>query len=307
MTLEWGVGRFAEAEKASRRALELAEDIAAKAPSRVDYRALVAHRRFELADLLNNAGKKPDSVPVFEKATAEYESLAHDYPQVPEYRHSLAQILTRVGDQKRVQGNTEAAEMFYRRALPIADELARDYPEAPSYRLGPIAERTSLAKLAVKRHDPAAARKLLEASLQALGAEQKANPSDAYVRSLRVSNLGYLARAQAQEGDAATATAIARLVEETAVAAMEHFNAGCYLSLLFQDVQDAAKPGPDRDALLKTLPERSTAQARKAHEIGLKDMATMLKSDEDFDPIRERAEFKALQRELSEPKPPDKK
>ena len=122
-----------------------------------DYRALAAHRRFELADLLSNAGKKPDSVPVFEKATAEYESLAHDYPQVPEYRHSLAQILTRVGDQKRVQGYTDVAESFYRRALPIADELARDYPEVPSYRLGPIAERTSLAKLAVKRRDPAAA------------------------------------------------------------------------------------------------------------------------------------------------------
>jgi tetratricopeptide (TPR) repeat protein len=307
MTLEWGVGRFAEAEKASRRALELAEDISAKAPSRVDYLALVAHRRFELADLLSNAGKRPESMPVYEKSTAEYEALAHDYPQVPEYRHSLAQILTRVGDQLRVQGNTDEAEAFYRRALPIHDALAHDCPEVPSYRLGPVAGRTSIAKLAVKRHDPAAARKLLEASLQALAEEQKANPNDEYVRSLRVSNLGYLARAQAQGGDAAAAAATARLVEETAVASMEHFNAGCYLSLLFGDVQDSAKPGPERDALLKTLPERSTAQARKAHEVGLKGIATMLKTDSDFDPIRERPEFKALQCELTEPKPPDRK
>jgi serine/threonine-protein kinase len=307
MTLEWGVGRFAEAEKASRRALALAEDISAKAPGRVDYRSLAAHRRFELADLLSNAGKRPEALPVFEKATAEYESLAHEYPQVPEYRHSLAQILQRMGDQKRVLGNNDAAESFYRRALPIHEALARDFPEPPSHRLGPIAGRTSIAKLAVKRHDPAAARKLLEVSLQALDAEQKANPDDAYVRSLRLSNLGYLARAQAQEGDAATAAATARLVEETAVAAMEHFNAACYLSLLFQDVQDGVKSGPDRDALLNTLPQRSIVQLHKTREIGMRDLATMLKTDVDFDPIRERAEFKALQSELSEPKPPGKK
>jgi hypothetical protein len=100
--------------------------------------------------------------------------------------------------------------------------------------------------------------------------------------------------------------AAGRLVEEAAVDPVEHFNAACYLSLLFQDVQDAAKPGPERDALLNTLPERSVAQIRKDHEAGLEDMTSMLR-DTDLDPIRGRAEFSALQRELGEPKPPSKK
>ncbi|HVS39886.1 MAG TPA: serine/threonine-protein kinase [Gemmataceae bacterium] len=306
MTLEWGVGRFAEAEKAARRALELADDISAKAPARVDYRALAAHRRFELADLLSNSGKKPEAIPVYEKATAEYESLVRDCPQVPEYRYSLNEILTRMGDRKRVQGDLENAESLYLRALPLAEALAHDFPDVPNYRVEPTVVRTSLTKLAVKRRDPASARRLLEPSLRALDAEQKANPGDARVRSLRVMNLGYLARTQAQEGDAAAAAATARQVEETAVEPMEHFNAACYLSLLFQDVQDAAKPGPERDALLNTLPERSVAQLRKAHEIGLEDLATIL-GDVDLDPIRTRPEFKAFQSEVSDPKPTDKK
>src|SRR5205823_947582 len=62
MTLEWGAGRFSEAEPLARRALELAEGIAAKVPARVDYRVLAAHRRFELADLLSNTGRKGEAM-----------------------------------------------------------------------------------------------------------------------------------------------------------------------------------------------------------------------------------------------------
>jgi tetratricopeptide (TPR) repeat protein len=304
MSLEWGAGRFADADAAGRRALELAEGIAAAAPTRVDYRALAAQRRFQLADLLSDRARKDDARPVYETALAGYESLVRDCPLVPDYRHALTQLLTHVGDRRREEGNLQATEAAYERALTLAEALARDFPEVPSYRIAPAAVRLSLAKLAVGRHDPARARGLLERSLRDLEAEQKARPGDGHVRSYRVTNLGYLARAQALGGDTGAAGATARQVEDTPRDPVEHFNAGCYLSLLLRDVQDAP-PGPDRDALTRTLGERAVAQLRKAKEAGLKDMGPQLE-DTDLDAIRAREDFQALRREGDSAKPPAK-
>ena len=191
---------------------------------------------------------------MYERTLAEYEALARECPQVPEYRHSLTQLLTRVGDRHRDEGDLGAAASAYDRSLPLAEGLARDFPEAPSYRAGPIAVRTSLAKLAVKRRDAARARGLLERSLRELEAELKTNPEDDNARSYRITNLGYLARVQALEGDARAAGATADRFEKTARGPMELYNSGCYLSLLLKDVQDSATPGPDRDALRAPWP-----------------------------------------------------
>jgi serine/threonine-protein kinase len=302
MSLEWGAGRFGEAEAAGRRALELAEGIAAAAPARVDYRALAAQRRFQLADLLSDLSRKGEANSVYERALAGYESLVRDCPPVPDYRHAHTQLLTHVGDRRREEGNLEAAEAAYDRTLTLAEALARDLPEVPCYRIAPAAVRTSLAKLAVRRGDVARARGLLEPSLRDLDAEQKLRPADGHVRSYQVTNLGYFARVQAREGDARAAAATAGRMEELARGPVEHFNCACYLSLLFKDVQGAAKPGPDRDALTRTLPGRALAQLRKAREAGMRDVGVML-GDADFDPIRTREEFQALCREVS----PDKK
>jgi tetratricopeptide (TPR) repeat protein len=306
MTLEWGAGRFDEAEAPARRALELAEGIAAQVPARLDYRALAGHRRFEFADLLSNTGRKPAANPVYEQALAEYEALVRDCPGVPEYRHSLTQLLTRIGDRHRDEGNLAAAETAYDRSLPLAEGLARDFPEVPSYRTGPAAVRTSLAKLAVLRRDAARACGLLERSLRDLEAELKTNPDDGYAHSYRITNLGYLARVQAMEGDAAAAAATAGRLEESAQGPMEHYNAACYLSLLFKEVQDAPTPGPDRDALRRTLVDRAIAQLRKAKEAGLQGLGPLL-DDPDFDPIRAREEFQALRPERGPANPPEKK
>jgi serine/threonine-protein kinase len=305
MNLEWSAGQFAEAETAGRRALELAEGIAAAAPTRVDYRALAAQRRFQLADLLSDRTRKDDARPVYELALAGYESLVRDCPAVPVYRHALTQLLTHAGDRRREEGNLPAAEAAYERALTLAEALARDFPEVPSYRIAPAAVRLSLAKLAVRQRDLARARGLLERSLRNLEAEKKARPDDGRVRSYRVTNLGYLARTQALEGDTRAAGATARQVEDTPRDPVEHFNAACYLSLLLRDVQDAP-PGPDRDALTRTLGERAVAQLRKAKEAGLKDMGPQLE-DSDLDAIRAREDFQALRRAEDSAKPPMKK
>jgi serine/threonine-protein kinase len=306
MTLEWSAGHMEEAERPARRALEMAEELSAQIPGRVDYRALVAHRRFELADLLSNFNRKAEAKPVYERTLSEYESLVHECPSVPEYRHSLTQLLTRIGDGHRFAGRFAEAEAAYARSLPLAEGLARDFPEIPSYRLGPVAVRTSLAKLAVRRRDAGRARELLDGTLRELEVELKTNPEDDYAHALRNTNLGYLARAQAMAGDARAAAATAVRLEESARASMEHFNAACYLSLLLKDVQDSAKPGAERDALIGTLVGRALAQLRKAREAGLQGVGAML-DDIDFDPIRAREEFQAFRREVRPANPPEKK
>lgn len=302
MSFEWATGRIVDAEGPARRALELAEGIAARVPARVDYRALVAHRRFELADVLSNLKRKADAAPVYDRTLAEYESLVRECPLVPEYRYSLAQLLTRIGDRHRNEGDLEAAESRYDRAFQLADGLARDFSEIPSYRTGPIAVRTSLAKLAVKRRDAAKARRLIEQSLRELEAELKTNPEDSNLLAYRVSNLGYFARVQALEGDARSAGETARRLEASANARGDRFNAACYLSLLFKDLQDHVPAGTERDALLRTLAERAIAQLRQAKHEGYRDVGDIL-SDSDLDPIRATEEFQKFVRETAPVKP----
>jgi tetratricopeptide (TPR) repeat protein len=306
MTLEWSAGHMEEAERPARRALELAEELSARVPNRIDYKALAAHRRFELADLLSNFNRKAEAKPVYERCLVEYEELVRTCPVVPEYRHSLTQLTTRIGDRYRAARQFAEAEASYDRSLPLAEGLAREFPEIPSYRLGPVAVRTSMAKLAVFRRDAARARELLDRTLGELDAELKKNPEDDYVHALRNTNLGYLARAHAMAGDARAAAATAAQLEEFAQASMERFNAACYLALLFKDVQDSAKPGAERDALITTLVNRSIAQLRKAKAAGLQGVGAML-DDPDFDPIRAREEFEAFRREVTPAKSPEKK
>jgi eukaryotic-like serine/threonine-protein kinase len=305
-SLEWGAGHMEEAERAARRAVELAEDISARVPNRVDYRALVAHRRFELADVLSNFNRKPEAKPIYQRCLVEYEALVRECPGVPEYRYSLTQLLTRIGDRHRAVGQFAEAQAAYDRSLPLAEALAHDYPEIPNYLVGPLAVRISLAKLAVKQGHAARARELLKPTLDELAADLEKSPEHDYAHSLRSTGLGYLARSQALEGDGRAATATAAQLEEFAQAALERFNAACYLSLLFKDVQDSAKPGPERDALLRTLANRSITQLRKAKETGLQGVGVLL-DDPDFDPIRSREEFKALRQEMSPAKPLEKK
>jgi serine/threonine-protein kinase len=306
MALEWGAGHMEKAEPVARRAVELAEDISARVPNRVDYRALAAHRRFELADMLSNFNRKPEAMPLYERCQVEYEALVRECPVVPEYRYSLTQLLTRIGDRQRTEGKFAEAEAAYGRSLPLAEELAHDFPDIPNYRVQPFAVGISLAKLAVNRGDAARAREVLDRTLPGLEADLKTDPQHNYAHALRTMGLGYLARAQAMGGDARAAAATAARLEEFAGESMEHFNAACYLSLLFKDVQDSAKPGAERDELTRTLVGRAIAQLRKAKETGLEGVGVLL-VDSDFDPIRGREEFRAFRREVAPAKPPEKK
>ena len=67
-SLEWAAGRFTEAETHSRSALGIAEEIATRVPARIDYRALVAKRRFELADLTWDRTHTPAALPIAKSA-----------------------------------------------------------------------------------------------------------------------------------------------------------------------------------------------------------------------------------------------
>jgi serine/threonine-protein kinase len=307
MGLEWATGHFREAEEAARRGLEVAEDLTARVPARVDFRATAAHRRFELADMVAAPpGRAAEAMPIYEKAVAEYEALVRDCPQIPEYRHTFAELLTHVGDRHRQAQNVPAAEAAYARALSLADALANDYPQVTSYRTGPIEVRTSLGKLAVRRRDPATARTHLAEAIRRVEAELQVKPDDDTFRRYLVTALGYLALAQALEGDAAAAAATARRYEETATSAIAYFNCACYLSLLFGEAQKMPRASAERDALVRALPERAIAQLRKAKAAGIRDLALIL-DDPDFDPIRTREEFQAFRKELATARQDEKK
>jgi hypothetical protein len=61
------------------------------------------------------------------------ESLAKQFPTVPQYRYDLARFQDGVGNVLRDTGKLKEAEAAYRRALNIEEKLAAEFPAIVVY------------------------------------------------------------------------------------------------------------------------------------------------------------------------------
>ena len=176
MTLESGRRALGAAEAPARRALELAEGISAKVPAgRLPGRSPpTAGLSWRICCQIPAA--RPKRTPCTSGPSPSTRRWCRECPEVPEYRHSLTQLLTRVGDRRRNAGSFAEAQSAYDRSLPLAEGLARDFPEVPTYRLGPIAVRTSLAKLAVNRRRAGQSTRVAGAIAPAAGGRTEDQP-----------------------------------------------------------------------------------------------------------------------------------
>ncbi|MFQ3649339.1 MAG: serine/threonine-protein kinase [Gemmataceae bacterium] len=116
-----------EAEKNLREALAVLQRLEAKGP---EARYLMARTYHELGNVLLG----PSAAEARRDALQLLESLASDFPSVPEYRAELAEALMSASSRPLLPSQKLLAEKRTRRALELADDLARSYPEAPEYR-----------------------------------------------------------------------------------------------------------------------------------------------------------------------------
>jgi tetratricopeptide (TPR) repeat protein len=103
----------------------------------------LANSKSNMGVILQSQASQPGAEPqlladadkAFQNALAELETLAADFPGVPEYRTSLALTHQNYGFMLQRLGKETTAEKAYRRAMSLYEQLAADFPQVTQYRM----------------------------------------------------------------------------------------------------------------------------------------------------------------------------
>jgi tetratricopeptide (TPR) repeat protein len=299
--LFWSTKRLPEAEAAYRQALALNEKLLARFPATSARREAVASAHDSLASVLALRNRAEESVDAYRRAIAIKEKLVSDAPQVPAYRHSLAATCYDLGNQYRKSRRPCEAEKMFLRARDLLDRLAAEAPRAAAPRALLGAVLNNLAGVVQDRGGSEEACKLYKAAIghqrTALALEPRNQVSRQHLRN----HYANLTRALLELGDhAAAARAAAEVPQVSPQGWRENLLVAEFLA------RCAASAGKDtglseerRRALADEYAGRAVALLREAVDKGYKDLERLQK-DRGLLPLRSRADFQKLVRDLEE-------
>jgi serine/threonine protein kinase len=130
------MGKHQEAEAALRRGVVLLEKLVADFPALPKYRKELASSHVRLGIVLQRLRKIPEAEAAYRRALALEEQLAAGFPTEPEYRSALARSLNNFALFLMEQRKLPEAEAAYRRVLAVDEQLVADFPAVPAYRTG---------------------------------------------------------------------------------------------------------------------------------------------------------------------------
>ncbi len=290
---------------APRRAATRSGDGAKDFPARPDVHSDLAVVNLNLGTLLQGAGRAIDAESAYRAAIAVQSRLVEDYPTNPYFRDVLAGIHHSLGDLLQGAGRDGEAEAAFRVALTIRTKLVKDFPKVAYYKNDLVGSFVSSALLCRKRNELADARRLLAEALPHHQAVLSADPLNPTYRRYFRNNTRTLARALADLGDHAAATAKA---DELAAFALQpqsdFYDAARILARCVPlAAKDAHLTDARRQALTKEYIDRAMTRLREAAAAGFTNTARMLK-DSDLDVLRRRADYAELLWDLADGLPP---
>jgi serine/threonine protein kinase len=159
------LGQHDGAEKALRRAQDLATKLAADFPTAPEYRHELANAYYGLGVLLNETGRAQEAEAAYRDAVAIRRQLVADFPNVPAYRVFLAKNYNYLGWVLRGMRRHEEAEAAYHDAVAIRRQLAGDFPAEAAYRQDLARSLTNLAVVLATTQRPQKAEALYRDAL----------------------------------------------------------------------------------------------------------------------------------------------
>lgn len=297
-----------EAAAEYRKALEMFEKLAVDFPTVPEYRVKQARSHNNLGALFELV-ETEEAEHQFRKALAIKEKLATDFPTVLEYRvdlgeshHNLGSVLYRLRKPKE-------AEEEYRQAVTLFKNLADRFPSIPKYRENLARSHNGLGvilKLDKKKEQQKQAevqfrealaiwKKLSEEFPNAPDYRSALAGSHFNLRNL-LNDLGE--RSEAEEHLHQALAICDKLIDD--FRDLTEFRQGAGFSLSGFAALYAVGSGQVTNKK-KEYADRAMDLLQKAVIAGYKDAEEMAK-DPDFEPIRDRADFKLLLETLSKPK-----
>jgi tetratricopeptide (TPR) repeat protein len=210
--------RFAEAERALREAIAIADNLPVDTISHQDLLHRKAHTYLYLGYLLGRVGRAHEAEAIYLRAQAILEQLAADFPDLPLYQVDVVDARLGLVDVDRELGRRSAAEQRARSQVTESERLATAHPELVNCRRTLLAAWTRqgalLAAAGPPRELEAAYRRTVEVAEGLVAIE----PPGAYPRH-RLGNsliaLGNYLAASGREKEAAALLERARETLET--------------------------------------------------------------------------------------------
>ncbi len=317
-------GRFREAETACRRAIELQQPLADAHPQITRYQESLAGNLSGLATILVQLDKDEEAESLVQRALAIQEKLVLAHPGTARYRHELADTHGSMAGVFLSRKDFVAAERSYRESIRLHEQAVQASPENRDYALslgGAWVNTGNLLLRALNR--PGEALACYDQGVAVLDELRRKSETDPMPRLFqrnghwgRADALGRLGRhadavkdwdraieldagsakpmfrvfralslAHAGEHEAAVAEAKALSAAER-VPAILLYNLACVYSVAAGQVKDDVERRDRYGAAAVELLKRAVAAGFKNPE--------HLKKDPDFNPIRQREDFRKL-------------
>ena len=161
-----------------RRALAIAEKLAAGHPERPDWQRDVSLSLERIANVLKDGGDGKAALEHYRRALAIAEKLAAGHPERPDWQRDVSLSLERIGDVLKDGGDGKAALEHYRRALAIREKLAADHPERPDWQRDVAIGNERLGDIHRGEGKVPEARKAFETALRIYDDLVRRNPDD---------------------------------------------------------------------------------------------------------------------------------
>jgi tetratricopeptide (TPR) repeat protein len=292
-------GRAAEAEQLHRRAVELRLKLVADFPTVALFRQQLAHSCNNLAVVLKATNRLPEAEKLHRQARLLFQKLAADFPTYAVYRKELAVTDLDLGSMLQKAGRLSEAERHFRQSFWSFHQLDEQVPRQVQYTVEAARALIGLGTVYASQQHYRKARPVFEHALKHLDRVLEQDPNHADARAGKFACALPLAMSCAmlgQHADAAAALDSAGKVADKD--AKKLFIAAVLYAWCVQLATQDAELSPDeRQQRAKAYGDQTIALLQQAIANGYQGAAA-LKTDPVFAPLRERADFQALIRQL---------
>ena len=280
----------------------IAERLTALHPSTVRYQDLLATLiEREAAVIGGDASKRGQGRELLVRAVAIREALAARSPDEPLCVEKLATIYGKLAEECMSASAFAEAEQYERKAVSCRSKLLNEHPGVLAYRFGSARALHNLADLLRQRGRGAEALSFARQAAPLLAAVHRENLLDALHRQAASSAYWSLCTLELDQKDHRAAAAAVSALQAIEPRGFEeaHESAGflCRCVALCRD--DHGSPAAEREKLARSYADRAIAALETAVRSGFRDRNELANSRV-YDPLRNRADFARVLREVAE-------
>jgi tetratricopeptide (TPR) repeat protein len=294
-----------EAERAFRDSLAIHRQLSLEFPGVPRYRYEVANGHYNVGTLFLTVDRKVAEAALHE-ALPVFRQLVADFPSAPLYRRYLANCHHNLAKIYKATGRAREAEAAHRDTVAVRRQLAADFPSTPLYREDAASDINGLGILLMEHGKPQEAESAFREGLALRQELVRQYPEVALYRGKVTDSQAALAVLWAGTGDHARAVSqVAAVEKDPDLLPGACYDLACACALASGTVpKDRTLLPEQRSKKVDEYAIRSVALLSRAVAMGYSGV-NGIKTDSDFNAIRDRPEFKELVRGFDVKKKPN--